>query len=99
MEIMVKIMTGKTINIEVDPSDSIGDVKSKIQDKEGIPPGQQRLSFEGKQLEHYRTLSYYNVHDQNTVDLVLCPRGGMEIYVKTLTGKTINTCSGAFRYH
>jgi ubiquitin C len=93
INIFIKTLTGKTIPLNIGPTGTIEALKSKVQDQEGIPIGQQCLIYAGKQLEDDRTLAFYNIEHKSTLHLVLRltrKEGGLiKVFVKTLTGKTI----------
>ena len=89
MQISVVTLTGNAFTLKVEASDTVEDVKAKIQDKENFPQGKQRLIFTGQELEDAHSHSNYNIQKGSKLYLVLKLRSGMQIYVKTITGTTI----------
>ena len=76
MQIKVKTLTGKEINIDVDPDTKVERIKDRIEEKEGIPPSQQRLIFSGKQMSDEKTAGDYKIEAGSVLHLVLALRGG-----------------------
>lgn len=89
MELPVKTMSGKTVVVQVQMTDTIESVKKQIQSKEGIPVDQQRLIFAGKELENDHKVGEYNFMKDSTIHVVLPLKGGMQIFAKMITGKLI----------
>jgi ubiquitin len=89
MEIIVRTFTGKTFPLKLEPLDIFQHVKEKIQEKEGLPKDDQRLMWEGKSLEDHRTFADYNIPKEAILDLRIIIRGGVQMFIKMLTGKTI----------
>ncbi|KAF9451192.1 hypothetical protein P691DRAFT_797072 [Macrolepiota fuliginosa MF-IS2] len=89
MQIFIKTLTGKILTLDIKPSDTIANIKTKIQNKEDVPLDRQWLVFRGSSLEDERTLTYYNIRKGSILHLLLRIRSEMQIFVKTLTGKTI----------
>ncbi|EAR93889.1 ubiquitin-like Rad60 SUMO-like protein (macronuclear) [Tetrahymena thermophila SB210] len=89
MQIFVKTVFGKIITLDVCESDTIQNIKARIFDLEGIPIEQQKLLTQKQGLLDQKTLKDYDIQNEDTLNLVFCLKGGMQIYIKTLTGYTI----------
>ncbi|GLJ55858.1 hypothetical protein SUGI_1199430 [Cryptomeria japonica] len=90
MQISVKTYAGKTVSLQVKSSDTIEDIKAMIEEKVGIPSFQQILVFSGKPLKDEDTLADYNIQNRSTIYSIMALRGGMQIFVRTLAGKTVS---------
>ena len=88
-QIFVRTLTGKTMTVDVSETENVAGLKRILHEREGIPADQMRLVFAGKELNEERALSDYNISKASTVTLVLRLRGGFQIFVRTLTGKTM----------
>jgi len=84
IQVFVKSLTGKTVALHVDINDTVDDVKSRVEEEEGISSDQQRLIFQGKRLDDGRTLSEHSISDNSILHLLLYLRGGMKIFVRIL---------------
>ena len=91
MQVFIKFLVGKACTIDCEASDTVEQLKKKIQEKEGIPCDQQWLIFSGRRLEDSQILSDYKIQSESTVHLLLRLRGGgpLQLYLKTLTGRTL----------
>ena len=95
MKVFVAMLSGRSITIEVDSSDTVANIKAKVQDREGVRPEDQRLLFHGKQLEDEYTLQDYQVMNSSTLHLVMRLRGGANIFVYIWEGVSEMKVEGA----